>query len=439
MKAFLPLIRLSGSGMAASPSNITDSENRTWTLIGEAKDHLLHELEQLYWTGVEHELESVLFTLRAWQSHKYANISLADESDNFVHGFDTFIDQVNEKSREFADLVGNLKDQANPSTSQDYLLALVQSAQIAIAEQNSSQLKAAIRLAVEEQEVKSQLRSRTRMLLQAIGLLDIEKLVEHRPPPEKLSFWKRPAMPQLKLHSYSKSGIPILTSLRCSSCGTIIRSSMYRKESIENRQKQPSAEHVCENCYREKFLGRPEFLKMYKHCILDEIITPRVSRKICMCDDVPHYDSQGKALTLFPVRNNNKHRKANKPGMVECGLLKLGDVVAEAKYDGMRTTVTQKKQKNKRNLANELQEDNQHVKTTKQKLAQRPKTVTQQSQHAPDRNVVTGSAVAAEEAEADEDIPFFLRQYTERYPFGNVHMALRIGPVVVENGVAQYV
>ena len=432
-----PLIRLPGSGTPSSSSNITDSENRPWTLIGEAKDHLLAELEQLYWTGVEHELASVLFTLRTWQSHEFSKITLADESDDFVHGFDTFIDQVSEESREFADQVGKLKDQVNPSASQDYIRALEQSAQDAITELKSSQLKAAIRQAVEDQESESPLRRRTRMLLQAIGLLDIEKLVEHRPPLDKLSFWKRPAVPQLQLHMYSKTGIPILTSLQCSPCGSIIRGSMYCKESTEKGQKQTSAERICEDCYRENFFGKPEFVKTYKHCILNEIITSRASRKICMCEDVPHYDSQGKSLTLFPVSKDDKHRKADKPGIVECGLLKLGEIVAEAKYNGMRTITTRKKQKKKRNLADEKREDNQRVETTKQKQPQRPKTVTQQSQHAPNRNAMTGTAVAVEEAEADEDIPFFLRQYTEKYPFGNVHMALQIGPVVVENGVAQ--
>jgi hypothetical protein len=156
-----------------------------------------------------------------------------------------------------------------------------------------------------------------------------------------------------------------------------------------------------------------------------------------MCEDVPHYDSQGKSLTLFPVSKDGKHRKADKPGIVECGLLKLGEVIAEAKYDGMQTITTRKKRNNKRNLAGKKREDNQSVETTKQKQPQRPKTVTQQSQHAPDRDATTGTAVAVEEAEADEDIPFFLKRYAEKYPFGNVHMALQIGPIIIENGVAQ--
>jgi hypothetical protein len=40
---------------------------------------------------------------------------------------------------------------------------------------------------------------------------------------------------------------------------------------------------------------------------------------------------------------------------------------------------------------------------------------------------------------ADEDVPIFLRNFANKYPFGSVHMALRIGPLIIENGVEQYV
>lgn len=443
--SILPFVHLLGGNASSSSSNITDSEDKPWTHIGEAQDHLLAELEQLYWTGVEQALESIIITLKAWQSHDLNNIALPEESDNFIHGFDTFIDQVSKESRQFADQIQSRKNEEKDrakSTSgpkQDYALALEQSAQGVIAEYESSQLKAAIRQAVEDQEPELPLRRRTRMLLQASGLLDIEKLVEHRPPLDNLSFWNRPAVPQLQLQTYSKSGFPILKPLQCSSCGSTIRSSMYYKEEEANEDgKQTIVERICEDCYREKEIGKPEYMKMYKHSILDEIITPRISRKICLCDDVPHHDPQGKGLDLFPVSKGAKHRKAWLPGTVECGLLKLGEAVAEAKYDGMRTIASKKKtDKKKRNLVDEGRDDMRHGDKAKQKHTERPKIITQQSQHAPERDAMSGTAVATEEAEADGDIPFFLKRYTEKYPFGNVHMALRIGPIVIENGVAQ--
>lgn len=438
-----PFANLLGGTPSSASSNITDSENRPWTHIGEAKDHLFDELEQLYWTGVEQALESVVITLKAWESDKLNEVALPDESDNFVHGFDTFIDQVSEESQQFANQIRVKKDRGRvrgeSMPKKDYVLALEQSALGATMEYESSKLKADIRQAVEDQEPELPLRRRTRMLLQAVGLLDIEKLVEHRPPLDNLSFWKRPAVPQLQLREYSKSGFPTLTSLQCSSCGSIIRSSMYCRTEENEVGKQTPVDRICEDCYREKDIGEPAYMKMYKHCILDEIITPHISRKICLCDDVPHRDPHGKSLDLFPVSKDSKHLKSKIPGTVECGLFKLGEAVAEAKYSGMRTIGTKKKigQKN-RNLAEEKRyDDKQRADETKLNQKQRPKIMTQQSQHAPERDATSGTAVGIEEAEADEDIPFFLKRYTEKYPFGNVHMALRIGPVVIENGVAQ--
>jgi hypothetical protein len=37
-----------------------------------------------------------------------------------------------------------------------------------------------------------------------------------------------------------------------------------------------------------------------------------------------------------------------------------------------------------------------------------------------------------------EEIPSYLRPIAGTYPLGNVHMALRIGPLVIENGVSKY-
>ena len=37
-----------------------------------------------------------------------------------------------------------------------------------------------------------------------------------------------------------------------------------------------------------------------------------------------------------------------------------------------------------------------------------------------------------------EDVPFYVRSIAERYPYGNVHMGLRFGPLIIENGVEKY-
>lgn len=83
-------------------TNITDAPNLPWHPIGPAADCLPPELEDLYWEGVKNELEVILFTLRKWQQPKYSSVALDDEADHFIHGFDTFIDQVSQESRAFA-------------------------------------------------------------------------------------------------------------------------------------------------------------------------------------------------------------------------------------------------------------------------------------------------------------------------------------------------
>jgi hypothetical protein len=198
---------------------------------------------------------------------------------------------------------------------------------------------------------------------------------------------------------------------------------------------------ICEDCYRESHYGQKGLVKAYKHCILSEVITPVASRNICHCSTVPHFDSNGRSRTLFPIETGENHRNVQ-DGM-QCGLLKLGGLVAEAKYDGMQTAM-----KKRVKLSDEKREHETREKEKKDKEAKeaakvsngrrKMKTVTQASLHnAGLRTTISGTSATVEEEEANEDIPFFLRKYTERYPFGNVHMSLRVGPLVIENGVSQ--
>jgi hypothetical protein len=128
----------------------------------------------------------------------------------------------------------------------------------------------------------------------------------------------------------------------------------------------------------------------------------------------------------------------NEPGGLQCGLLKLGDLVADAKYDAMQQNlIHRQRSKTLSEIKNsdQIQEGKDAMK--KEKARRRLRTVTQSTLHDANRTPASGSTSVADEEEADKDIPFFFRKYTEKYPFGNVHMALRIGPLIIENGVAQ--
>jgi soluble cytochrome b562 len=62
----------------------------------------------MYWNGVSREMAHILLTLRKWQQPEYASVVLSDETDDFIHGFDTFMDQVSESARDFAARYGEL-------------------------------------------------------------------------------------------------------------------------------------------------------------------------------------------------------------------------------------------------------------------------------------------------------------------------------------------
>lgn len=317
------------------------------------------------------------------------------------------------------------------------------------------------------------------MLLQSLQLLDIDKLIEHRPPLDGLTFWKRPAIPQLTIGNppLDKYRCLKFEPLRCSSCSSIIRGSMFLKDSENAAQVEKNIESaICEDCYREKEYGSKDYHKNYKHCILADVLTPNISHSLCVCVDVPKFDKQGRPRELYPLNKEDKHVKTS--GM-SCGLMRLKRDVAEAKYDGMQTILgaasslkggTMKDEKGKKGKKGEKYIEKSGLRKVREEEAlqnlkpredssengsktsllsrtisrSKPKKssiveATERTLNDPnERDAVEGMTHMVEEAEADSDIPFFIRKYTERYPFGNVHMALRLGPLVFENGVAQY-
>lgn len=85
-------------------SGITAAPNLKWQPVkGPVQESLLQELQKMYWAGVKRELGHIILSLKKWQTPDYASVILSDEQDDFIHGFDTFVDQVSETSREFAE------------------------------------------------------------------------------------------------------------------------------------------------------------------------------------------------------------------------------------------------------------------------------------------------------------------------------------------------
>jgi hypothetical protein len=204
---------------------------------------------------------------------------------------------------------------------------------------------------------------------------------------------------------------------------------------------------ICEDCYRSTYYGTASFTKAYKHCILAEAITPPLSRKLCQCKDVPKFAGSGKALAVFPVKKDAKHLDVGGPGTIQCSLLKLGEIVALAKYTGLQSIVSTKKLGKPSAVSSKGTPGKETASTSEggadpQKKSgwnlKQLKTKTESSYHdSANRVAASGSTSVVTEPMADGDIPLFFRQFTTKYPFGNVHMALRVGPLVIENGVSQ--
>lgn len=232
---------------------------------------------------------------------------------------------------------------------------------------------------------------------------------------------------------------------------------------------------ICEECYRAHYYGHEAYTKAYKHCILTESITPEMSRKICQCVRPRQKDSLNELPSLFPIEHVEDHgnwpdwqsRFVGAEG--KCKLLQLGDTIALAKYNGLQNSVgiKQRSQKETEKVAKKAKADEAKVKTrsiydpkpvdpkstsdfeddedpmSKYESRGRDgrlkgiKTVQQKSLTGNDRRPASIDVSVAEEAAADSDIPLFFRNSVEKYPYGNVHMALRVGPIVIENGVSQ--
>ena len=288
------------------------------------------------------------------------------------------------------------------------------------ANQQSLALKRGIQIALDSRPPNGDIvRRRARMLLQSAGWLDIDKFIEHRPPISGVNFWKRPMAPQLGLQSFDGDPTRLFYPVRCALCRRVVRGSMFQC-TVEDCKEKGNEGYICRDCQHEGKHTNQHLTKHYKHCILNKGITSELSRQICQCGSVPRYDGGGHARKLFPINKHDSHRKTPN-GAVQCGLLQLGDLVGEAKYDGILL-----KPDKKQGLA-----EMRRLGIAKAEQLEKER----RERKAQDRKSLPKVADTITEKKAGEDIPFFVRKITDQYPFGNVHMALRVGPLMIENGV----
>lgn len=214
----------------------------------------------------------------------------------------------------------------------------------------------------------------------------------------------------------------------------IIRASMFTKTKDED------SSVICEDCYYAHHYGDESYVKRYKHSVLsEEIINPAISQKICHCPNVPRHTSAKSHLPLFPLQQDHKHIDVEDSGGNKCGILKLRETVALAKFAGLETTFND-------TVGSRIISQLDKAKVSKETAAERVLDWTTRTKDAVQRSklrkpqdysAIHRMADVVSEARMDKDIPRFYRQCAQRHPFGDVHMALRVGPLVIENGVAK--
>ncbi|KAG8672287.1 hypothetical protein FPOAC2_05665 [Fusarium poae] len=400
--------------------------------IGLAVDHLQHELLDMYWQGVERELPYLLLTFRHWQSGKETSHLLPDEEDQHIHGYDTFIDQVSDISRQFHER--NKKSQEskkqkktekkNKNEPPSYDEVLRGRGWDIFADMKSQSVKSALRTALSERKIMDPTRRRVRMLLQSAQFLDIDKLIECRNCEEDAPIWKMPASAQMKVSCYDALNQPVFVPQRCSECQTIIRGCTFADITSEGVI-------ICEGCYWATHYGQGRFVKQYKHSCLPTALTPEMSRELCYCSTVRRRDAHGRSRSLWPidpVADRGYHIQGGM-GRVGCGLHKVTDLLAEAKY----ATIQSPSRKNESLL--KLRQKDPAIEEVP-----RPAGASRTQLHKPEHDETSRPEYGyhgGSRASKQEGIPTYLRSTIEENPYENVQMSIRFGPLIIENGASE--
>ncbi len=217
----------------------------------------------------------------------------------------------------------------------------------------------------------------------------------------------------------SPDGVPAFVPLLCHICQSTIRGIMF--SCTENCEpgaslKLVAGDVVCEDCFRTPLANIQHiFVKKYKHCVLDEAITPAIARKLCSCSTVKRFDADGNAISLFPVDTQADHRTSAFTGAGRCRLFTLGEALAKAKHI-------------------QLQED--AINPQKRRTASiQDASKAAASRRGRDKVRPLQNLKATIEDDIDGGVPAPVVNFLESFPLGNSHLSLMIGPLVIENGV----
>ena len=197
----------------------------------------------------------------------------------------------------------------------------------------------------------------------------------------------------------------------------------------------------CENCQRALQHPQLGLVKLYKRCILLETIDQDLSLILCGCPLVEKTESDGQKRALFPMSPTDQHRPS-------CSLFTLREWVIKAKAAGLLARHRRGEKVNGpilKKLKEFIPLPLQSTSIRKNEYSEGSNSSKSSgNKHGTSSLKKNGIRISTSEIDAghekivlkrDSDVPALFRPVTDRMRFGNVHMTLQFGPLVIENGV----
>ncbi|KAK3905775.1 hypothetical protein C8A05DRAFT_12460, partial [Staphylotrichum tortipilum] len=347
-----------------------------WRELNGGPEVLLQRLTELYWVGVERDLVDFLQTLQKWSQDQYLGFHPqpgdGDDPEEWL-GFESFVKRA---------------------TGEEKGATLVIPSKIIVMIRDSSRYTGVERMA--------------HSFLLAAGedfLLSTTTVFEYRPPEYGAGVLLRPRAAQLESVMVAQPAAVTLEfePLKCTHCSTPIRGTRFqcvrgcfapRGPRIDGPDSIPPAADaqrpvvLCETCGR--ICGRnnngihlqSHLTKLDKNCVLSTAFSTQNPRDLCSCSAFQHPEWRGEQLYPFREPIGDLHDR-------NCPLVQLQSRHCRAKYADLLR------------LSHLLDPQATRMAGPMARLA------------------VRRAAKAA-----IKDIPY-----------GNVHMALMVGPLIIENGV----
>ncbi|KAL8340921.1 hypothetical protein RB601_006836 [Gaeumannomyces tritici] len=254
-------------------------------------------------------------------------------------------------------------------------------------------------------------------------MLDIDKVMEYREPEYQLGQWLQPRAPQLEATSPRDPREPVdFVALECSSCEKAIQGSHFECVGDGCACTHTHGRSVfCETCSREpNSKHRPDTLrKIHKRCVLSDCLSEEAAQRACRCPglgapskpDNTTYSSSSSSgpgserpqRPLFPFGAGDRDRHEQ-----TCALARL-------------------RRRHERAKVTELQRLGMLEETPEGDGGEAGGLPALAAARAAVRAAVGVASRAGARA----------TKVADNIPYGNVHMSLMVGPLIIENGVPQ--